>query len=346
MNFDDKKAFIINFIYLLIWIFLIYFIFTVAAVYLMPFLIGLLIAYFVQKPAKFFEKKTKISKRICAALLSVFFYIFILIILILIIWVVFSQGERLLNFISTNEKLNRFLENTFKTMTDSYNKNNVAVDNLLRETVNELIQRISVYATKIVTDLMKNAPSFLLSSIVTIVATCFISKDFDRFNMFLKGFLSKKTQKIIIDIKNIFVEYFLKFSIAYLLMFALTFIILLFGLLILNPSHLIITAFLISLIDLLPVFGTGIVLLPWAIMEIIQYNYFKGIGLVALYLIISIVKNFIEPKIVGKQIDVNPIFTLIFIFLGLKIGGIIGMIVLPVVLTVLFNYFRKQINQA
>ncbi len=345
MNFDDKKAFIINFIYLLIWIFLIYFIFTVAAVYLLPFLIGLLIAYFVQKPAKFFEKKTKISKRICAALLSVFFYIFILMILILIIWFVFSQGEKLLNFISSNEKLNRILEKTFKTMTNSYNKNNVAVDNLLRETVNELIQRISVYATKIVTDLMKNTPSFLLSSIITIVATCFISKDFDRFNMFLKGILSKKTQKILLEIKEIFLEYFMKFSIAYLLMFALTFIQLLLGLFILNISHFFIAAFLITIIDLLPVFGTGFVLLPWAIIEIIGNNYFKGVGLIVLYLIISIVKNFIEPRILGKQIDINPIFTLIFIFLGLKIGGIIGMISLPIILTVLFNYLRKHINQ-
>ena len=230
-------------------------------------------------------------------------------------------------------------------MTNSYNKNNVAVDNLLTETVNELIQRISVYATKIVTDLMKNAPSFLLSSIITIVATCFISKDFDRFNMFLKGILSKKTQKIILEIKEIFLEYFMKFSIAYLLMFALTFIQLLLGLFILNISHFFIAAFLITIIDLLPVFGTGFVLLPWAIIEIIENNYFKGVGLIVLYLIISIVKNFIEPRILGKQIDINPIFTLIFIFLGLKIGGIIGMISLPIILTVLFNYLRKHINQ-
>jgi predicted PurR-regulated permease PerM len=59
----------------------------------------------------------------------------------------------------------------------------------------------------------------------------------------------------------------------------------------------------------------------------------EGIGLVIIYLVIIVTKNIVEPKIIGKQIDINPLFTLIFIFLGLKIGGIIGMLVFPIVFT-------------
>jgi predicted PurR-regulated permease PerM len=69
-----------------------------------------------------------------------------------------------------------------------------------------------------------------------------------------------------------------------------------------------------------------------------------GLGLVILYLIITVIRNFAEPKIIGKQIGINPLFTLVFIFLGLRLGGIMGMLVLPVVLTVLFTYFRRQIS--
>ena len=95
--------------------------------------------------------------------------------------------------------------------------------------------------------------------------------------------------------------------------------------------------------DLLPVFGTGIILLPWSVFSFLQSNYKNGFGLVALYLIIMIVRNFAEPKIIGKQININPIFTLLFIFIGLRIGGIMGMLLFPLILTVVFTYYRRQI---
>ncbi len=348
MNFNDKKTFIINFLFLVIWILIIYFIFKVAAVYLMPFLIGLLIAYSVQKPAKYFEKKTRIKKNICAALLSAFFYIFVIIIFILFFWFIFSQSDKILQSMSLDTRFNRIIENTFTGITNNYKKikndQSIAIENFLKETINEFVQKISAYVSDSIAAFIKKAPSTLISCIITVVATCYISKDFDRIYKFFKGVLNEKTQKTIFEIKNIFVECFMKFSIAQLLLFLLTFTQLMIGLLILNVSNFIFIALLISLVDLLPIFGTGVVLVPWAVIEIVQYNYFKGVGFVILYLTIAIVRNFIEPKILGKQIDINPLLTLIFIFLGLKLGGVIGMITLPIILTVLFTYLRQRIN--
>ena len=69
-----------------------------------------------------------------------------------------------------------------------------------------------------------------------------------------------------------------------------------------------------------------------------------GIEICVLYVVIVIVRNIIEPKIIGKQTDINPIFTLLFTLLGFRLGGIVGMIFTPIILTVIFTYFRREIS--
>ena len=61
-----------------------------------------------------------------------------------------------------------------------------------------------------------------------------------------------------------------------------------------------------------------------------------------LYLVVTIIRNIIEPKIIGKQMDINPLFTLVFIFIGFKLSGVIGMILLPIIVTVIFTYLRRN----
>ncbi|MDO4607695.1 MAG: AI-2E family transporter, partial [Clostridia bacterium] len=109
-------------------------------------------------------------------------------------------------------------------------------------------------------------------------------------------------------------------------------------------EHFFVVALLISLVDLLPIFGTGTVLLPWAVINFLTQNYYKGLGIVLLYITITVIRNFLEPKLIGEQFDINPIFTLIFLFLGFRIGGIMGMLALPIFFTVLFTYYRNKFS--
>ncbi len=348
MNFDKKKIFIVDFVYFFLWLMIIYFVFKVAAVYLFPFLIGIIIAYIVQRPASIISKKIKINKKICAAVLSVFFFVAFFLFLLLIGWIVYSQSHRVIKTFINEGYSGKLIDNIFLPILEKINKFNpnqvITLNKIYTETLNEFIQKTGALLSNFFTSFIKKIPAFLFSFVITIVSTCYISKDFERLYLFLKGFISEKTLKKITDIKDAFLESFRGISIGYLWLFLITFIELIIGFLFLNISNVFLVAFLISIIDILPVFGTGIVLLPWSILEIFQYNYRKGIGLVVLYFIIVVVRNFVEPKIIGKQIGINPLFTMFFIFLGLKIGGVIGMITLPVLFTVSFNYLKKQIN--
>ena len=96
-------------------------------------------------------------------------------------------------------------------------------------------------------------------------------------------------------------------------------------------------ALLIAFIDFLPVFGTGAVLVPWGIISLLMKNYFVGVGIIILFALMTIARQVIEPKIVGKSLGVHPILTLITIYLGYKLFGLFGMVFLPIATLVLLS---------
>ena len=196
--------------------------------------------------------------------------------------------------------------------------------------------------SSIMSDLLKKLPSLFVGSVITVVATCYMARDYDMLKAFLCGIISKQKIKIITEVKNIVAECFIKFTLGYFKIFLITFLMLLLGLFVIGNENFITLSFFVALLDLLPVLGTGTVLLPWALINFLIGNAFKGIGLIVLYLMITIIRNYIEPKIMGKQIEINPLFMLVFIFLGLRIGGLLGMLVFPLVFTVAFTYFRRK----
>lgn len=347
MNLEEKKKFIINFTYFAVWIIIIYLLLKVAAIYLLPFLIGIIIAYVVQKPAVFISKKTKLKKQNCAAVLSVVIFILVIVIMALLIWFLYTRfGIFISNFSNHTGNIRNYIERTYEYF-ENFLKNidgdfQDTFKKFTSDTLNNFITKIGAFLSSSATTLIKNLPSLLIGCAVTVVATCYISKDYGRLLKFVKGFITDKFYNRIIEIKNIFTECFFKFAVGYFWLFVITFSELAIGFLILRIKHFIILALLVALLDLLPIIGTGTVLLPWAAVMFFQNDFKLGIGLVVLYLAITVIRNFAEPKIIGKQIGINPLFTLIFIFLGLRLGGIMGMLVLPVVLTVFFTYYRRQ----
>ena len=339
MNLEEKKKFIINFTYFVIWTIIIYFLFKVAAAYLFPFLIGIIIAYLVQKPAMFISRKTHLKKQNCAAVLSVVVFILVIVIMALLFWFLYIQFSSFIsNFSNHTESLRNYIEKAYEYF-ENYLKNiDVEFRNTFKrfttDTLNGFITKIGSFLSISATALIKKLPKLILS--------CYV-KDYNRLLKFVKGFITDKFYNRIIDIKNIFTECFFKFAVGYFWLFVITFFELAIGLLILKIEHFVVLAFFVALLDLLPIIGTGTVLLPWAIIMFFQSKYGIGFGLVMLYLVITVIRNIIEPKIIGRQIGINPLFTLIFIFLGLRLGGIIGMLVLPIILTVLFTFYRRQL---
>ena len=120
---------------------------------------------------------------------------------------------------------------------------------------------------------------------------------------------------------------------------------LLLGLFLLKIKYAPFIALIIALVDVLPVIGTGTVMIPWAVLSVFLGNNRLALGLAVLYVIIVIVRNFLEPKIISTQIGMNPLFTLLAMFVGLKVLGFWGLILFPIILIVVIRYYKDEMQE-
>ena len=130
----------------------------------------------------------------------------------------------------------------------------------------------------------------------------------------------------------------------------ISFIISLIGLYILqftgfNISYPLLMALFIGFVDALPILGSGTVMVPWAAISAINGDFNLGIAIIVLLIIMSVARQVLEPKLVSKNIGVHPIFTLIAMYTGFKIMGIMGLLIGPIVLIIFKNIFASLIDK-
>ena len=136
---------------------------------------------------------------------------------------------------------------------------------------------------------------------------------------------------------------------AHVILIIISFFIVLIGLYIfhflnLNVEYPLMAALGIGFVDALPIVGSGTVMVPWAVLSAVNGNIKLAIGLLILYVIVIVVRQLIEPKIVSNHIGIHPIFTLIAMYTGFKIVGIIGMFIGPILLIIIKNIFGNLID--
>ncbi len=344
MNFEKKKLFITNVVYYLTVIIGFYFIAKLSLKYFTPFIIGGIIAYFVQKPAKFLSNKINIKRKFCAASLAVLLYLLIFSFLFLLIYLLYKNSNKIVSqigevFSLISKNINMFGNDISRFFDD---KTQNVFHSFFSDTILKLGDSTVVYITNTIKALIKKFPSFLIVSTVTVLSTFYIAKDFYAILNFFKNLINNEKYQKGILIKKIVCENVLKLIFGYFLMMVIMFVCLIVGLFILKIEHFILIAAIIALIDLLPILGTGVIILPWSVYSILLNDIKKGIGLLILYVVLCVIRNIIEPKIIGKQIGINPLLSLISIFLGYKALGFLGIITFPIILIVIIEYYKSQ----
>lgn len=185
----------------------------------------------------------------------------------------------------------------------------------------------------------KNLPGALVFLVTTVLATFFFSKDWAKIRALIQRVLPKSGNRALRFMKNEMIHALISYFKAQFKLMGITFMELLAGFILLRQPYAIFLAALISVIDMLPVLGTGTVLIPWAVISLLMKDYRLAIGLAAIYLVCMLVRQLLEPKILGRQIGIHPLVTLICIYAGLRLYGFLGMILLPVAFLILRNFY-------
>lgn len=348
---DDKKTFLINAAYYgsiaLVVVAVIKYLLPV----LIPFVIAWIVAIVLLKPAAWLSAKTGIAKAKIAALFTAVFYaLFTCLIVISVSKFVPFLGEFFTNLPGMYQAhIKPFVDNVSDKMSKIFDRMDPAIGNHLEtvfasmaDSAQQSVSGFSVTMVKKISEYAVGIPSLVVKIIVTVVATFFLACGMDGLKDFCEKMLPEKWISKGGYIKDHGFKMIKTYIKSYSILMGITFTELLIGFLILGVPYAGWIALGIAIFDILPVLGTGGILIPWIIVMCILKDYSMAVGLLILYIVITIIRNMLEPRIVGKQIGLPPFITLIAMFTGVGVLGVPGLILLPMGLSIYVSIKREE----
>lgn len=359
---EKRRDFLINLLYLAAILGLAYVFFKYLFWMAAPFLLTFFFAMLLQRPLRWLDKKTEKKAHTFWSIALV--VLSIMIIIIPLVFIFIGIGNKISDFVSylmgQLDDIPTFLATLEKEILDLLKHLPSGLYKTLSNTVTEsftkLIQGGESATSAIDVDtiksglstgisgmysVVKNIPSVLIGIVIGLVAWIFFTKDYDKIVRFIQRQMPKDKKNTLVEFKQVFYKTILTMFRAYGLIMCITFGELLLGFSILSMlgimknGYFALIAAGIAIFDILPVAGSGGILMPWAIVCLVTGNYKQTIGLIIIYVVITVIRQYIEPKIVGTSLGVNPIVTLMGLYFGLKLFGFIGMFVVPITIMTL-----------
>lgn len=324
------------------------------AVFYMPFLIAFIISLLIEPLIKFVNKKTSMTRKTSAIVVL----IFVSCILIgLIIWGITALVGETTNLL---QGLNNYIEVAYNKVQNiisniDFNKLKIPenVTNVIQNSLWDFIGTVSNWVKNFLTSLLNfltEIPTIAIYVGISAVAIYFMCTDklymIDQIEHHLPKEWVKRIGHHMRDLIKSLGGY-LKAEVTLIL---ISFIVSLIGLYIfkflgLNVKYPLLAALGIGFVDALPILGSGTAMIPWAIISAINGDITLAISILILWIIMCIVRQFAEPRVVSTHIGIHPIFTLIAMYTGFKLIGVLGMFIGPIVLIILKNIFSTLIDK-
>lgn len=335
---------------------LIYIFLKYALPILLPFGIALFIAVISRPLIDRICRNTRLKKSI-VSVVTMFLLLFIIAYIVFIATsAAITQLGNLLNEISSHlSKEDNYITNIlslieslkikFPFLNNSILGSEDTVYSMAVEMISEGIKGYSLKITSYLANLIASLPSLVITAVVIILSLFYFSKDYDSIAKYLREALPTGIKEKMKIVKRDVMGITLKYLKSYFLLLLITFAELFVGFLILKIENAFVLAAIIALVDMLPVLGVGVVLVPWAAILFIGGNTPLAMGMLILYVAIYFLRQIEEPRIVGKQMNVHPLFALITMYAGLKLAGLGGMIIGPFlafIIKTLYESFKNK----
>ena len=196
--------------------------------------------------------------------------------------------------------------------------------------VGSAVTSLSMRIVSVVSGWVTMLPKRLLYTLICVIATVFMTVDFPRITAFVMRQFPERPRHIVSKAKEAFVVVIVKYGKSYGLIMCITFVEILIGLLILHQDYAPMIALMVAVFDIFPIVGAGLILIPWSAITLLGGGIAKGLGLFALWVIVTILRQIIEPRIVGHQVGLPPVVTLIAMIVGTSLFGGVGLLGLPI----------------
>jgi len=316
--------------------------------YTLPFVFALILASLLKIPTKYLMKNFKINNTVASLFTTTIFFTVIVVLLSLIITTLTSESIQLVKniqlYITSNKKIIidffNNLQNYYKNLDPSIISN---IESNITSYINKTINISMTASTKIISqtlNFVSTIPYILMVLLFTLLTTYFFTKDMSSLGKKAFNLIPHKSEDRIHYIFDESKKMLKNYLLSYLLIITITFVETLVVFLVFKVKYAVTLSILCGIFDLLPIFGIGTIYLPLIILFFISKNIVAALGLLISYIIITIIRQIIEPKIVSSSLGIHPVAVLASIFIGLKANGILGML-FCMFLLVFYNILKK-----
>ena len=324
------------------------------SIFYIPFLIAFTISMLIEPVIKWLSRTTTLERKKSAIIVLIIFFSIIIGLLILGITTLITESSNLLSGINNYinmayDEIQKISQNMRIKIFQNRDEINTIFQNATRsflDTASSIISKVLQSILNLITSL----PEIGIYIAITIIATYFICADrfyiLDQIEHHLPLEWTRKIGGHVREILSCLGNY-LK---AEIILVGIDFIIILIGLIFMNIlkfniRYPLLVALGIGFVDALPLVGSGIVIVPWAVISALNGNIGLAIGLIVLLAIIIIVRQLLEPKVVSSHIGIHPIVTLIAMYTGYRFLGLAGMLIGPILLIILKSIFGNLIDK-
>ena len=311
----------------------------------MPFLLAWLIAVLLDSPVYWVQSRLNCSRKLVS-------FVFIFGILVLagggIALIVYYAGRELMDLLTNWDVLFEGIQNAAADFEIMFGKFLALIPQELTATADAAFGRILAWLQEAVPAALKGVgenltgkfmglPSFLISFVFFLMGAYFITTDYPEICSRASRQISEKLRRGLSQVRSTALVAFGGYLRAQFLLSFGVFCILLLGFLVVGQQYSLLLAFVLAVLDFIPLLGAGTAMIPWAVFALLTRDYPTAIYVAVIWGIIAVYRRFAEPKIVGDQTGLSPILSLFSIYIGMKLGGVPGMVLGPIVVLVLIN---------
>ncbi|MBR5980696.1 MAG: sporulation integral membrane protein YtvI [Firmicutes bacterium] len=347
---ERKKRFMINVAYAVL-VGVIYYVLVRYVLYaLLPFTIALLVTFMLKRPVDHAARLLHIPRKGMALVLVIIFYGLIgalvtygviQLIMSVLEWFGSLSTIYAANIEPAVQRVLQWYEDVIANIDPAHASQADSIANSILGSLASGVAGLSRAVVGYAQRLALKTPKFFISLIFCIISTVFMEMDYSKITYFFLAQFPEKSQKTIMEAKNYLLNTIGGMLRSYGCIMLITMCELMVGLRVIGIENSMPLAVIIAIFDILPALGTGGVMIPWVVIELLQGKYMLSLKLLLLYAIITVVRNIIEPKIVGESIGLHPILLLISIYVGGTVLGPAGIIIMPFTLIVI-----KKLNDA
>jgi len=338
----------INLLFVILSVLFIIFILPKILRFFMPFVIGWIVAMIANPLVMFLEKRAKLLRKHSSAIIIVVVLAAIVGATYLLILLLFEETKSLIN--NWDSILNS-LELQFNAGTKRLSTISESLPHNIQTVIENFTANVGVYISNFMSEMepptissagtvAKNIAEGFLMIIITILSAYFFIARREEIIVGMKKVMPEAAinswHLIVANFRTAVGGYF-KAQFKIMLIIATVMFI---GFEVIQVDYSFLLALGISFLDFLPFFGTGAVLWPWALFDMMAGNYMRAIALVVIYIICQVIKQILQPKLVGDSIGISPLTTLVFMFIGYRFYGVLGMIIGIPIGMVLVNFYR------